>query len=172
MFQFLSPCTNFDGRILENHQREHKESYETQVEGLTLKVDHLQYENKKLQNLFQEKSDINENIRQELSRFSSENSVCYISLSLYICIYLIIRCRTNHVLCLSLFDGVQVIPELKLQISELQRQKQELEIHAEEQNRELAGTIFLYMYVVFLSNNVQAASNVFIFSMSLERKNR
>lgn len=70
----------FDGlqkatRILENHQREQKESYETQVEGLKLKVDHLQNENSKLQNLFQEKSNVNENIREEVSRLSSENSV-------------------------------------------------------------------------------------------------
>ncbi|KAM9854201.1 unconventional myosin-Vc [Aulostomus maculatus] len=70
----------FDGlqkasRILENHQREQKEIYETQVEGLKLKVDHLQNENSKLQNLFQEKSNINENIRQEVSRLSSENFV-------------------------------------------------------------------------------------------------
>ncbi|XP_041794288.1 unconventional myosin-Vc isoform X1 [Chelmon rostratus] len=70
----------FDGlqkatRILENRQREQKESYETQVEGLKLKVDHLQNENSKLQNLFQEKSNVNENIRQEVSRLSSENSV-------------------------------------------------------------------------------------------------
>ncbi|XP_044050304.1 unconventional myosin-Vc isoform X4 [Siniperca chuatsi] len=70
----------FDGlqkatRILENHQREQKENYETQVEGLKLKMDHLQNENSKLQNLFQEKSNVNENIRQEVSRLSSENSV-------------------------------------------------------------------------------------------------
>lgn len=69
--------SNFAGRILENHQREQKERYETQVEGLKLKVDHLQNENSKLQNLFQEKSNINEIIRQEVSRLSSENSVCY-----------------------------------------------------------------------------------------------
>ncbi|KAI3370674.1 hypothetical protein L3Q82_007236 [Scortum barcoo] len=62
-------------RILENHQREQKESYDTQVEGLKLKVDHLQKENSKLQNLFQEKSNVNQNIRQEVSRLSSENSV-------------------------------------------------------------------------------------------------
>ncbi|XP_033823805.1 unconventional myosin-Vc [Periophthalmus magnuspinnatus] len=60
-------------RILENHKREQKENYETQVEGLKLKVDHLQNENTKLQNLFQEKSDINDSIRQEVSRLSSEN---------------------------------------------------------------------------------------------------
>lgn len=64
-------------RILENHQREQKEHYETQMEGLTLKVDHLQNENSKLQNLFQEKSNINDVIRQEVSRLSSENAVCY-----------------------------------------------------------------------------------------------
>uniref|UniRef100_A0AAQ5YCS6 Myosin VC n=1 Tax=Amphiprion ocellaris TaxID=80972 RepID=A0AAQ5YCS6_AMPOC len=58
-----------------NHQREQKERYDTQVEGLTLKVDHLQNENSKLQNLFQEKSNVNENIHQEVSRLSSENSV-------------------------------------------------------------------------------------------------
>ncbi|XP_039882835.1 unconventional myosin-Vc [Simochromis diagramma] len=90
--------------ILENHQREQKESYETQVEGLKLKVDHLENENSKLQNLFQEKSNVNENICQEVSRLSSENSV---------------------------------IPELKLRVSELQRQKQELEGLVEEQKREL-----------------------------------
>uniref|UniRef100_A0A4W6D3M3 Myosin VC n=1 Tax=Lates calcarifer TaxID=8187 RepID=A0A4W6D3M3_LATCA len=92
-------------RILESHQREQKETYETQLEGLKLKVDHLQNENSKLQNLFQEKSNVNENIRQEVSRLSSENSV---------------------------------IPELKLQVSEVQRQKRELEAHVEEQKRELA----------------------------------
>ncbi|KAL3061380.1 hypothetical protein OYC64_009542 [Pagothenia borchgrevinki] len=99
----------FDGlqkatRILENHQREQKEGCETQVEGFKLKVDHLEKENSKLQNLFQEKSNVNENIRQELSRLSSENSV---------------------------------IPELKVQALELQRQKQDLEARVEEQSREL-----------------------------------
>ncbi|KAM6936964.1 unconventional myosin-Vc [Xenentodon cancila] len=62
-------------RILENHHKEHKESYETQVEGLRLKVDHLQNENSKLQSLFQEKSDVNENICQEMARLISDNSV-------------------------------------------------------------------------------------------------
>ncbi|XP_034032084.1 unconventional myosin-Vc [Thalassophryne amazonica] len=92
-------------RILQNHQKEQKESYETQLEGFRLKVDHLQNENGKLQNLFQEKSDVNKSIHQEVSRLSSENAI---------------------------------IPELKLQISELQRQKQELEVHVEQKTRELA----------------------------------
>ncbi|KAK5619473.1 Unconventional myosin-Vc [Crenichthys baileyi] len=69
----------FDGlqkatRLLENHQREQRETYESQMEGLNLKVDHLQNENSKLQKLFQEKSNINEDIRQEVSRLSSDNS--------------------------------------------------------------------------------------------------
>uniref|UniRef100_A0A669EAX3 Myosin VC n=1 Tax=Oreochromis niloticus TaxID=8128 RepID=A0A669EAX3_ORENI len=51
--------------------------YETQVEGLKLKMDHLENENSKLQNLFQEKSNVNENICQEVSRLSSENLVCH-----------------------------------------------------------------------------------------------
>ncbi|XP_071752785.2 unconventional myosin-Vc [Centroberyx gerrardi] len=71
--------TAFDGlhkatRVLENHQREQKESYESQVEGLKLKVDHLQNENNQLKNLFQEKSNMNDSIRQEVSRLTSENS--------------------------------------------------------------------------------------------------
>ncbi|XP_042267491.1 unconventional myosin-Vc [Thunnus maccoyii] len=80
MYEVEDMLTAFDGmqkatRILENHQREQKESYETQVEGLKLKLDHLQNENNKLQNLFQEKSNVNEKILQEVSRLRSENSV-------------------------------------------------------------------------------------------------
>ncbi|XP_058500890.1 unconventional myosin-Vc [Solea solea] len=100
----------FDGlqkatRILEKHQKEQKESYETQLEGLLLKVDHLQHENGSLQSLFQEKSNVNDSIRQEVSRLNSENLL---------------------------------IPELKVQVSELQRQKQELQVNVEERNKELA----------------------------------
>lgn len=77
---FVSMCLvdisrAFAGRMLENHQREQKEHYESQVAGLKLKVDHLQNESSKLQNLFQEKSNVNETIRQEVSRLSGENSV-------------------------------------------------------------------------------------------------
>lgn len=73
-------------RILENHQREQKDNYETQVEGLKLKVDHLQNENNKLQNLFQEKSDVNDSICHEVSRLSSENLVCLIYRMCFHCI--------------------------------------------------------------------------------------
>lgn len=67
----------FTGRILENHQREQRERSESEAEGLKLKVEHLQKESGQLQNLFQEKSNINESIRQEVSRLSSENSVSF-----------------------------------------------------------------------------------------------
>lgn len=38
----------------------------------------------------------------------------------------------------------QVIPELKQQVSELQKQKQELEANVQEQRRELAGKYELF----------------------------
>lgn len=63
------------GRILESQQREQKERYESEAEGLKVKVEHLQKESEQLQKLFQEKSNVNESIRQEVSRLSSDNSV-------------------------------------------------------------------------------------------------
>ncbi|XP_061577627.1 unconventional myosin-Vc [Cololabis saira] len=62
-------------RILENQHKEHKVSSETQAEGWRLKVEHLQNENGTLQSLFQEKSDVNDSICQEVARLSSENSL-------------------------------------------------------------------------------------------------
>lgn len=62
-------------RILENHQRAQQQRHQSHADGLRLKVEHLQNESSKLQNLFQEKSNINESIRQEVSRLSSANSV-------------------------------------------------------------------------------------------------
>ncbi|XP_061139879.1 unconventional myosin-Vc isoform X2 [Syngnathus typhle] len=91
-------------RTLENHRKEQKERYETQIEGLKQKVDYFQNENSSLHTLFTEKNNVNENIRQEVCRLSSENCV---------------------------------IPELKVQISELQRQKHECEVLVEEQRKEL-----------------------------------
>ncbi|XP_057692410.1 unconventional myosin-Vc isoform X3 [Corythoichthys intestinalis] len=91
-------------RTLENHRKEQKESYDSQIEGLKLKVDYLQNEYSSLQTLFTEKNNINENIRQEVSRLSRENSV---------------------------------IPELKVQISELLKQKNEHEILIENLRKEL-----------------------------------
>lgn len=41
------------------------------------------------------------------------------------------------------YCDAQIIPELKQQVSELQRQKQELEGLVKEQSRDLAGVFFL-----------------------------
>ncbi|KAJ3597016.1 hypothetical protein NHX12_003416 [Muraenolepis orangiensis] len=89
--------------VLENQRRAQNENYENQVQGLTLKMAHLQNENDQLQKLFHEKSNINEDIRQEVARLSGENSI---------------------------------IPELRQQMSGLQRQKQDLESQVDMQSRE------------------------------------
>ena len=89
----------FPGRILENHQREQRERFESQTEGMKLKVEHLQNENTKLQSLFQEKSNITELIREEVSRLSSENSVCYCLDSIFTSKGSQDVCRTPHDLC-------------------------------------------------------------------------
>ncbi|XP_030221748.1 unconventional myosin-Vc [Gadus morhua] len=72
--------TAFDGlqkatSMLENQRREQNENWENQVHGLTLKLEHLQKENNQLQKLFHEKSNVNEDIRQEVARLSGENSI-------------------------------------------------------------------------------------------------
>uniref|UniRef100_A0A7N8XK57 Myosin VC n=1 Tax=Mastacembelus armatus TaxID=205130 RepID=A0A7N8XK57_9TELE len=84
----------FEGLQKATRFQEQRESYESQVEGLKLKVDHLQNESSKLQNLFQEKSNVNENIRQEVSRLSSENSVRCLTLGCIFNCFGWIRCRT------------------------------------------------------------------------------
>ncbi|XP_062404048.1 unconventional myosin-Vc [Sardina pilchardus] len=103
----------FDGlqkatRVMETQLREQREGFESQVEVLSFKMEHLQRENEQLQGLFREKSDVNENIRQEVARLTAEN---------------------------------MVIPELKQQVSELLRQKQELEIQQQEETSQMMGRI-------------------------------
>lgn len=80
------------GRTLENHRKEQKEIYETQIEGLRLKVDYLQKENGSLQTFFTEKNNTNENIRQEVCRLSRENSVSLSVLLRLLCIQCQIIC--------------------------------------------------------------------------------
>ncbi|XP_017562180.1 unconventional myosin-Vc isoform X1 [Pygocentrus nattereri] len=99
----------FDGlqnatRVMETQLREQREGYESQVEALVFKNDHLTRENQQLQALFQEKNDVNRSIGQEVARLNAEN---------------------------------MVIPELKQQVSELQRHKQELETQLKEQSTEM-----------------------------------
>ncbi|XP_035379484.1 unconventional myosin-Vc [Electrophorus electricus] len=96
----------FDGlqnatRLVESQLQEQKENYESQLEALVFKNDHLTRENQQLQALFQEKSNVNHSIGQEVARLTSEN---------------------------------MVIPELKQQLSEMQRHRQELETQLKEQS--------------------------------------
>ncbi|KAL2093412.1 hypothetical protein ACEWY4_010724 [Coilia grayii] len=68
----------FDGlqkatRVMEAQLREQKEGFESRVETLSFKVEHLQRENEQLQKLFKEKSNVNESIGQEVARLTAEN---------------------------------------------------------------------------------------------------
>ncbi|NXG13282.1 MYO5C protein, partial [Grallaria varia] len=62
-------------RILESHFQSQKEVYEKEIEGLNLKVEHLSQDINHLQKLFREENDINDGIRLEVSRLTSENLV-------------------------------------------------------------------------------------------------
>lgn len=65
----------FSLRGMENHLREQKEAYESRVETLEFKNEHLTKENEQLQALFQEKSDVNHSIAQEVARLAADNMV-------------------------------------------------------------------------------------------------
>ncbi|XP_038605941.1 unconventional myosin-Vc isoform X1 [Tachyglossus aculeatus] len=60
-------------RVLESHFQVQKENYEKEIETLNLKVEHLSQEMNHLQKLFREENDINDNIRHQLARLTSEN---------------------------------------------------------------------------------------------------
>lgn len=62
-------------RVLESHFQTQKENYEKEIEGLNLKVEHLSQDINHLQKLFREENDINDGIRLEVSRLTSENLV-------------------------------------------------------------------------------------------------
>lgn len=62
-------------RVLESHFQTQKENYEKEIEGLNLKVEHLSQDINHLQKLFREENDINDGIRLEISRLTSENLV-------------------------------------------------------------------------------------------------
>ena len=66
----------------------------------------------------------------------------------------------------------QVLPELKLQVSELQRQKQELEAHIVEQSRELAGrsVVLLFHYEALLHVSLSTSSFVYFFVHVIRKK--
>ncbi|NXY81164.1 MYO5C protein, partial [Alcedo cyanopectus] len=62
-------------RVLENHFQSQKEIYEKDIEGLNFKVEHLSQDINHLQKLFREENDINDGIRLEVTRLTSENMV-------------------------------------------------------------------------------------------------
>lgn len=74
-------------RVLESHFQSQKEIYEKEIEGLNFKVEHLSQDINHLQKLFREENDINDGIRLEVSRLTSENLVCS-------------RCRSTTQICL------------------------------------------------------------------------
>ncbi|XP_073798784.1 unconventional myosin-Vc isoform X1 [Danio rerio] len=105
--------TAFDGmeraaKVMETQLREQKDAHESQLEALIFKNEHLSKENEQLQALFQEKSDINQSIGQEVTRLTAEN---------------------------------MVIPELKQQVSELNRHKHELESQLQDQTAEMSAKL-------------------------------
>ncbi|KAK7121855.1 hypothetical protein R3I93_022826 [Phoxinus phoxinus] len=105
--------TAFDGvekaaKVMETQQREQKEAYESQLEALFFKNEHLNRENEQHKALFQEKSNVNQSIGQEVARLAAEN---------------------------------MVIPELKQQVSELNRHKHELETQLQDQSAEMSAKI-------------------------------
>uniref|UniRef100_A0A8C3KMD0 Myosin VC n=1 Tax=Calidris pygmaea TaxID=425635 RepID=A0A8C3KMD0_9CHAR len=65
----------FFNRVLESHFQSQKEVYEKEIEGLNFKVEHLSQDINHLQKLFREENDINDGIRLEVSRLTSENLV-------------------------------------------------------------------------------------------------
>ncbi|NXT48478.1 MYO5C protein, partial [Pluvianellus socialis] len=62
-------------RVMESHFQSQKEIYENEIEGLNFKVEHLSQDISYLQKLFREENDINDSIRLEVSRLTSENLV-------------------------------------------------------------------------------------------------
>ncbi|NXH92988.1 MYO5C protein, partial [Edolisoma coerulescens] len=62
-------------RVLESHFQSQKEIYEKEIEGLNFKVEHLSQDINHLQKLFREENDLNDGIRLEVSRLTSENLV-------------------------------------------------------------------------------------------------
>ncbi len=72
---------------METHLREKKDTYESQLETLVFKNEHLNKENEQLQALFQEKSDVNQSIGQEVARLTAENMVrvCIYVVCMFVC---------------------------------------------------------------------------------------
>uniref|UniRef100_A0A8D0PBS7 Myosin VC n=1 Tax=Sus scrofa TaxID=9823 RepID=A0A8D0PBS7_PIG len=72
--------------VLESHFQSQKDCYEKEIEALNFKVVHLSQEINHLQKLFREENDINESIRHEVTRLTSENMVYLCKLCLANCL--------------------------------------------------------------------------------------
>uniref|UniRef100_A0A7M4F7I9 Myosin VC n=1 Tax=Crocodylus porosus TaxID=8502 RepID=A0A7M4F7I9_CROPO len=92
LFEFF-----FFNRVLESHFQSQKDIYEKEIEALNFKVEHLSQEINHLQKLFRKENDINDSIRLEVSRLTSENMVRFKSLIICCNIYL----QVTVFLCLT-----------------------------------------------------------------------
>ena len=72
---WMVPNGSWSCRVLDTHHKQQREGYDSQLESLQFKVEHVQNENNQLQKLFNEKSNITDSIRQEVARLNTENMV-------------------------------------------------------------------------------------------------
>ncbi|XP_071007374.1 unconventional myosin-Vc-like [Oncorhynchus clarkii lewisi] len=122
--------TAFDGlqkatRVLERHQQEQKEGYESQMEALTLKVEHLQNQNNQLQKLFREKTSVNDSNSQEVARLNTENMAIPE-----------LKKQLSELQRHKQELEVQLEEEVEREKEEVEREKEEVEREKEEVERE------------------------------------
>ncbi|KAB1278071.1 Unconventional myosin-Vc [Camelus dromedarius] len=123
-------------RVLESHFQSQKDCYEKEIEALNFKVAHLSQEINHLQKLFREENDINESIRHEVTRLTSENMVESLPRAPVLAVI-----REMLRISEGKFSFSAMIPDFKQQISELEKQKQDLEIRLTEQNESMKGKL-------------------------------
>uniref|UniRef100_A0A670KCS6 Myosin VC n=1 Tax=Podarcis muralis TaxID=64176 RepID=A0A670KCS6_PODMU len=113
-------------RVLESHFQSQKENYEREIDGLNSKTEHLSQEINHLQKLFREENDLNDSIRLQVTRLTSEN---------------------------------MMIPDLKQQIAELQKQKTDLENRLQEETAKNKGNFPTRSHSIF--NLIKIATGYF-----------
>ncbi|XP_072594658.1 unconventional myosin-Vc isoform X1 [Vulpes vulpes] len=135
--------------VLESHFQSQKDCYEKEIEALNFKVVHLSQEINHLQKLFREETDINESIRHEVTRLTSENMDTTLSYrsSAHLpgypfSAFLPLPSPLPRLRILGhLWAVSQMIPDFKQQISELEKQKQDLETRLNEQTESMKGKL-------------------------------
>uniref|UniRef100_A0A8C2I1W7 Myosin VC n=1 Tax=Cyprinus carpio TaxID=7962 RepID=A0A8C2I1W7_CYPCA len=106
LFIFASNGLSLYLRVMETQQREQKDTYKSQLEALVFKNEHLIKENEQLQALFQEKSNVNQSIRQEVARLSAENMVELVFMYFHFEVLSFWLSNTYHFLnCLKQYSG-------------------------------------------------------------------